>query len=387
MVRRIVVALLTCAAFAQSASAEPRVTYDVETAYDTNYFSDINRIAVLSLRTSIGVEGEIEREGTKFGYSFNHQEVRIPRYGFAKEHNSWVDVTLSRKISDRLEWSAQMRGTRSDAGDIFLKLPDETVGFRRLDHKFDVSSAARLDALGGKNTLTASYTSLMKGTARFRPAYFLPTRLEANEALLGLKATHIRALAGGEAGVTLAYNTSLIPNSQQDLYGRFPATNLRGSLAYGRKFGDKLALLMEAGLTTISGDEVGSQVKRTRPYLRAEAEWALNDRLSVGAAVSQDYALYDLDDALGEFQRRWKAVMKTRLTETLGFDLSVEKTHKEWIYYDNDSSERRLVATLALDTGKNRKLELEFSRLLHDEQDDTAAYRGSAVSSRFSGSF
>jgi hypothetical protein len=266
-------------------------------------------------------------------------------------------------------------------------LPDEAVGFRQLDHKLDVSTAAALDALGGKITLTASYTSLMKGIARFRPAYFLPTRLEANEALLGLKASHIRALAGGEIGVTVAYNTSLIPDGQQQLYGRFPATNLRGSLAYGRKFGNNLALLMEAGLTTILGDEVGSQVKRTRPYLRAEAEWAVNDRLSFGAAFSQDYALYDLDDALGEFQRRWKAVMKTKLTKSLGFDVSVERTRKEWIYYDDDSSERRLVATLALDTGKNSKLELEFSRLLHDEQDETAAYRGSAVSSRFSGSF
>ncbi|MGV1872770.1 hypothetical protein [Agrobacterium rosae] len=387
MVPRIVIALLVCGACAQNAGADPRVTYNAETNYDTNYFNDINKIAVLSLRTSIGVEGDIEREGTKFGYSFNHQEVRVPRYGFANEHNSWVNFTLSRKISDKLEWSAQMRGTRSDAGDIFLKLPDEVIGYRRLDHKFDVSTTATLEALGGKNTVTASYTSLMKGKLHFRPSYFLPARLEANEALLGLKVDHIRALAGGEVGVTVAYNTSLIPDSQQQLYGRFPATNLRGSLAYGRKFGNSLAVLMEAGLTTISGDEVGNQVKRTRPYLRAEAEWALNDRLSFGAAFSQDYALYDLDDALGEFQRRWKAVMKTKLTKTLDFDLSVERTHKEWIYYDDNSSERRLVATLALDTDKNRKLELEFSRLLHDEQDGTAAYRGSAISSRFSGSF
>lgn len=387
MVRRIVVALLVCGACAQSASAEPRVTYDAETTYDTNYFSDINKVAVLSLRTSIGIEGETEREGTKFGYSFNHQEVSVPRYGFAKEHNSWVNFTLSRKISDRLEWSAQMRGTRSDAGDIFLKLPDEVIGFRRLDHKLDVSTAATLEAFGGKNTFTASYTGLMKGTARFRPSYFLPARLEANEALLGLKANHIRALAGGEVGVTVAYNASLIPDSQQQIYERFPATNLRGSLAYGRKFGTNLAVLVEAGLTTISGDEVSNQVKRVRPYLRAEAEWAVNDRLSFGAAFSQDYALYDLDDPLGEFQRRWKAVMKTKLTKSLGFDLAVERTHKDWIFYDYDSSERRLVATLALDTGKDRKLELEFSRLLHDEHDETAAYRGSAISSRFSGRF
>ncbi|NTF08458.1 hypothetical protein G6L37_20015 [Agrobacterium rubi] len=387
MVFRVAIALLISGACAHGASAEPRVTYTAETSYDTNYFSDINRIAVLSLRSSIGVEGEVERDGTKFGYSLNHQEVSVPRYGFAKEHNSWVNVSLSRKISDRLEWSAQMRGTRSDAGDIFLKLPDQVVGYRRLDHKLDLSTTATLDAFGGKNTVTASYTNLMKGTARFRPGYFLPARLEANEALLGLKADHIRALAGGEAGVTLAYNTSLIPDSQQQRYDRFPATNLRGSLAYGRKFGDKLAILVEAGVTTIAGDEVSDKVRRVRPYLRAEAEVALTDRLSLGAGFSQNYALYDLDDPLGEFQRRWKAVMKTKLTKSLGFDLAVERTHKDWIFYDYDSSERRLVATLSLDTGKDRKLELEFSRLLHDEYDEAAAYHGSAISSRFSGSF
>ncbi len=387
MVLRIVVALLICGACTRIAAADPSFTYNTEAAYDTNYFGDTNKIAAFSLRTTLGVDGEIDRDGTKFGYSFNHQEVRVPRYGFANEHNSWVNFTLTKKLSDRLEWSAQMRGTRSDAGDIFLKLPDQIIGYRRLDHKLDLSTSATLEAFGGKNTLTASYIGLMKGKARFRPGYFLPARLEANEALLGLKAEHVRALGGGEVGATLAYNASLIPDSQQQIYERFPATNLRGSLAYGRKFGKSLAILMEAGLTTIAGDEIGDKVKRTRPYLRAEAEWALNDRLAFAAAFSQDYALYDLDDSLGEFQRRWKAVMKTKLTPKLGFDLSLERTHKDWIFYEYNSSERRLVATLAYDAGHDRKLEVEFSRLLHDEYDETAAYRGSTISTRFSGSF
>lgn len=385
MVPRLALALLMCSVCARTASGEPTVTYDAETSYDSNYFSDTSRVAAVSLRTGIGLEGEIEREGTKFGYSFHHQEVRVPKYRFADEHNSWMNVTLSRQISEKLEWSAQMRGTRSDAGDLFLKAGDDVIGFRRLDHKIDLSTAATLDAMGGKTTLSANYTSLMKGKARFPQA--ITARLEANEALLGLKASHIRALAGGEAGVTLAYNASLVPNRQQEVYERFPATNLRGSLAYGRKFGDRLAVLLEAGLTTIAGDEVSNQVRRTRPYLRAEAEWAINDRLSLGAAFSQDYALYDLDDPLGEFQRRWKAVIKTRPTTSVTFDLSVERSHKDWIFYDYDSSERRLVATLGLDAGRDRKIELEFARLLHDEQDDTAAYRGSSVSTRFSGSF
>jgi hypothetical protein len=384
---RSLVALLICVACAPSARAEPRITYDTETKYDTNYFGDTNTLPAFSLRTSLGLEGEVEREGTKFGYSFNHQEVRVPRYGFANEHNSSVSFSLSKKVSDRLEWNAQMRGTRSDAGDIFLKLPDEVIGYRRLDHKIDLSTSATLAAFGGKNTLSASYVSLMKGKALFRPSYFLPARLEANEALLGLKANHIRALAGGEVGLTLAYNTSLIPDGQQLKYERFPATNLRGSLAYARKFGDSLTILMEAGVTTIMGDEISNRVKRTHPYLRTEAEWELNDRLAFGAGFSQDYALYDLDDPIAEFERRWKLVMKTKLTDKLDFDVTLERSRKNWIYYDYHSSEKRLSASLTLDAGKDRKLELEFSRLLHTEYDETAAYRGSSISTRFSGAF
>jgi hypothetical protein len=387
MVVRLALALLMCSVCARAASGETTVTYEAETSYDTNYFGDTNRVAAMSLRTGLGFEGEIEREGTKFGYSFHHQEVFVPKYRFADEHNSWVNFSLSRQISEKLEWTAQMRGTRSDAGDIDYIDGGKTFGFRRLDHKIDLSTAATLDALGGKSTLTASYTNLMKGKARLPQGF--ETRIDANEALLGLKASHVRVLAGGEAGVTFAYNASLIPERQReaDLYLRFPATNMRGSLAYGRTFGDRLTVLMEAGLTTIAGDEVGNQVKRTRPYLRAEAEWKLNDRLSLGAAYSRDYALYDIDDPLGEYQRRWKAVIKTKPTKSLTFDLAVERSHKDWIFYDYNSGERRLVATLGLDAGHDRKIEIEFARLLHDELDTADAYRGSSVSTRFSGSF
>ncbi|MDT9096826.1 hypothetical protein RSW32_26220, partial [Escherichia coli] len=76
---------------------------------------------------------------------------------------------------------------------------------------------------------------------------------------------------------------------------------------------------------------------------------------------SQDYALFDPDDPIAEFHRRWQFVIKSRLTDRLGLDLSLRRVHKDWIYYNYDSSERRLVATLSFDTGKNSKLEVEFN--------------------------
>ena len=376
-----------CRGWAGEKADEHTITYKSGISYDSNYFADTNRLSAISLRAGFGLTGKIALEGAELRYSLEQEEVRLPRYRFANEHNTIASLGLTRRISEKLEWALELRGTRSDAGDIFLHLPEENIGYRQLDHKLEASSQLGILALGGKNKLTASLASLMKGEARFRPAYFIPTRLEANEALLSLKAEHERPIAGGEAGITIAYDRILVPEGQQEKYERFPAHTLRGSLAYGYRFSNRLAVLAEAGLTSISGDEISDKVKRTRPYLRAEAELKATDRIAFGVGFSQDYALFDPDDPIAEFHRRWQFVVKSRLAEKVGLDLALQQVHKDWIYYNYDTSERRLVATLSFDTGKNSKLEVEFNRLLHDERDTDLAYDGSSVTSRFSGTF
>ncbi|MCW8281987.1 MULTISPECIES: hypothetical protein [Agrobacterium] len=376
-----------CRGWAGEKADEHTITYKSGISYDSNYFADTNRLSAISLRAGFGLTGKVALEGAELRYSLEQEEVRLPRYRFANEHNTIASLGLTRRFSEKLEWALELRGTRSDAGDIFLHLPEENIGYRQLDHKLEASSQLGIVALGGKNKLTASLASLMKGEARFRPAYFIPTRLEANEALLSLKAEHERPLAGGEAGITIAYNRILVPEGQQEKYERFPAHTLRGSLAYGYRFSNRLAVLAEAGLTSISGDEISDKVKRTRPYLRAEAELKATDRIAFGVGFSQDYALFDPDDPIAEFHRRWQFVVKSRLAEKVGLDLALQQVHKDWIYYNYDTSERRLVATLSFDTGKNSKLEVEFNRLLHDERDTDLAYDGSSVTSRFSGTF
>ncbi len=376
-----------CRGWAGEKADEHTITYKSGISYDSNYFADTNRLSAISLRAGFGLTGKITLEGAELRYSLEQEEVRLPRYRFANEHNTIASLGLTRRFSEKLEWALELRGTRSDAGDIFLHLPEENIGYRQLDHKLEASSQLGIVALGGKNKLTASLASLMKGEARFRPAYFIPTRLEANEALLSLKAEHERPLAGGEAGITIAYDRILVPEGQQEKYERFPAQTLRGSLAYGYRFSNRLAVLAEAGLTSISGDEISDKVKRTRPYLRAEAELKATDSIAFGVGFSQDYALFDPDDPIAEFHRRWQFVVKSRLAEKVGLDLALQQVHKDWIYYNYDTSERRLVATLSFDTGKNSKLEVEFNRLLHDERDTDLAYDGSSVTSRFSGTF
>ncbi len=376
-----------CRGWAGEKADEHTITYKSGISYDSNYFADTNRLSAISLRAGFGLTGKIALEGAELRYSLEQEEVRLPRYRFANEHNTIASLGLTRRFSEKLEWALELRGTRSDAGDIFLHLPEENIGYRQLDHKLEASSQLGIVALGGKNKLTASLASLMKGEARFRPAYFIPTRLEANEALLSLKAEHERPLAGGEAGITIAYDRILVPEGQQEKYERFPAQTLRGSLAYGYRFSNRLAVLAEAGLTSISGDEISDKVKRTRPYLRAEAELKATDRIAFGVGFSQDYALFDPDDPIAEFHRRWQFVVKSRLAEKVGLDLALQQVHKDWIYYNYDTSKRRLVATLSFDTGKNSKLEVEFNRLLHDERDTDLAYDGSSVTSRFSGTF
>ncbi|MDS7595494.1 hypothetical protein [Agrobacterium tumefaciens] len=382
------VALVIGLACASSVRAEgPEFSYSSGATYDTNYFGDTNRLSAISLRAGLGMNGKVELEGAELRYSLDHEEVRVPRYLFANEHNTTATLGLTKRLSERLEWAAELRGTRSDSGDIFFHFPEQDIGYRQLDHKLEASSTVGVLALGGKTTLTAGLTSLMKGTARFKPAFFLPTRLEANEALLSLKAEHVRPLGGGEAGVTVAYDRILVPEGQQEKYERFEANTLRGSLAYGYKLADRLAFLAEAGLTRISGDELSDKIERTRPYLRAEAEWKASDSLAFGTGYSQDYALFDPDDPIGEFHRRWQLVMKSKLTDKVGLDLALRRVHKDWMYYNYDITERRLVATLSLETGKSSRLEVEFDRLLHGERDDELSYRGSAVTSRFTGTF
>lgn len=376
-----------CRGWAGEKADEHTIIYKSGISYDSNYFADTNRLSAISLRAGFGLTGKIALEGAELRYSLEQEEVRLPRYRFANEHNTIASLGLTRRFSEKLEWALELRGTRSDAGDIFLHLPEENIGYRQLDHKLEASSQLGILALGGKNKLTASLASLMKGEARFRPAYFIPTRLEANEALLSLKAEHERPLAGGEAGITIAYDRILVPEGQQEKYERFPAHTLRGSLAYGYRFSNRLAVLAEAGLTSISEDEISDKVKRTRPYLRAEAELKATDRIAFGVGFSQDYALFDPDDPIAEFHRRWQFVVKSRLAEKVGLDLALQQVHKDWIYYNYDTSERRLVVTLSFDTGKNSKLEVEFNRLLHDERDTDLAYDGSSVTSRFSGTF
>lgn len=376
-----------CRGWAGEKADEHTIIYKSGISYDRNYFADTNRLSAISLRAGFGLTGKIALEGAELRYSLEQEEVRLPRYRFANEHNTIASLGVTRRFSEKLEWALELRGTRSDAGDIFLHLPEENIGYRQLDHKLEASSQLGILALGGKNKLTASLASLMKGEARFRPAYFIPTRLEANEALLSLKAEHERPLAGGEAGITIAYDRILVPEGQREKYERFPAQTLRGSLAYGYRFSNRLAVLAEAGLTSISGDEISDKVKRTRPYLRAEAELKATDSIAFGVGFSQDYALFDPDDPIAEFHRRWQFVVKSRLAEKVGLDLALQQVHKDWIYYNYDTSERRLVATLSFDTGKNSKLEVEFNRLLHDERDTDLAYDGSSVTSRFSGTF
>lgn len=380
---------LACASGVRAGESadEHTFTYKSGVAYDTNYFADTNRLSAISLRAGFGLNGKVALDGAELRYALEHEEVRLPRYSFANEHNTIASLGLTRRFSEKLEWAIELRGTRSDAGDIFVHLPEEDIGYRRLDHKLEASSQLGILALGGKNTLTASLASLMKGKARFRPAYFLPTRLEANEALLSLKAEHERPLGGGEAGLTLAYDRIVVPESQQEKYERFEANTLRGSLAYGYRFSNRFAVLAEAGLTTISGDEISDKVKRTRPYLRTEAEVKATDRITFGAGFSQDYALFDPDDPIAEFHRRWQLVMKSKLTDKVGLNLALQRVHKDWIYYNYDTSERRLVATLSIDTGKSSKLEVEFNRLLHGERDTDFSYSGSSVTSRFTGTF
>ncbi|MGG2474689.1 hypothetical protein ACNVD4_04915, partial [Rhizobium sp. BR5] len=81
---------LACAAGARAGenADEHNVTYKTGIAYDSNYFADTNRLRAISLRAGLGLNGKIVLEGTELRYSLEHEEVRLPRYSFANEHNT-----------------------------------------------------------------------------------------------------------------------------------------------------------------------------------------------------------------------------------------------------------------------------------------------------------
>ena len=180
--------------------------------------------------------------------------------------------------------------------------------------------------------------------------------------------------------------TNSIPADERKIFERFPATTLRGSLAYGRAFGP-VTLMAEAGLERITSDALGTSVDPVRPYLKAELAVRLARETVLKATFLRDIQLADIDDPLGEDVRTIGLSLETALTEKLKFALGYEEARSDWLYYDYRTRTRSAKATLTYAFAKSTVVTLEYSRLLRHEADPAADFNVDGLAARLSGTF
>ncbi|MBP1848983.1 hypothetical protein [Rhizobium halophytocola] len=368
-------------------AAETVVDYKGEQGYHSNLFDGPERLDGYVFVGEVALRGTQSFDGGTASLRLSHLERRMPRYRFADTHETVAELGLAVDATETTQWTIELRGSRSETGDLLALVSTVPLGYRNTSYRLQGGAGVTTTQFGGSTSLTAKLSGERNGKVDFKPDLLLPARLDADEALLDVMGKHVVALLGGEAGVAINYRRLFVPEDQRDLYLRYPASALRGTIAYGREVGHGITALVEFGATALAGPDVGASLHRARPYLRTEVEWQMADWLALGASYRQDYALSDVDDPIGEFVRQTQVLVRTKPAEGIGFDLALEQLRRDWIYYDYASKDRYLTATLTFDVGHERKLALEYVRRLHTEADAAEDYDDTSVVTRLSGSF
>lgn len=374
-------------ASAAKAIAEPAFDYSLRAGHDSNLFSDTNKLSANFIEAEAKLRGTIDIEGGQFSYGLWHREKRLSQYTFGNERATGLSLGYKTKLSDTVEFAIEGGVSRNARGDVFLAVPGTIIGYRMTDWNYTLGSSLAAQMWGGKTTLSLGVNKLDRGKAHFTTDLLLPTKLEANVTAFEASLNHIRPAFSGELGATVNYRSTFIPSSEQMLLGRLPASMLRGSIAYGRKLGDAITLIAEFGATGIMGDDLGSEVKRVRPYVHTSVEWNATERLALGVGYDQDYAITDIDDPLGEYIGTLKFAAGLKITPTLNAKLAYEIASSEWMYYVYNTRTRRLTGTLSYAFAKDHKLEFEYRRIDRSETDPAQKYSGNQYLARIGGTF
>ncbi|SMF06541.1 hypothetical protein QTA58_14875 [Neorhizobium sp. CSC1952] len=370
-----------------AAAADTFFDYSLRVGHNSNLFEDANDLGGGFAQAEAKLRGSFDIEGSGITYALWHREKRLERYDFGNEHVTGMTLGHKMKLADTVEWTVEAGIQRKAAGDVFLAVPGTVIGYRMTDMTYEMASSLAAQFLGGQNTLKAGVSHLDRGKARFTTDLLLPTKLEADVTALDLTASHIRPGLDGEIGFTLAYRSTFIPDSEQETLLRFPASTLRGSVAYGRKIGETMTMIAEIGGATIMADDLGDDVKRLRPYLRSSLEWKPTESLGFGIGYDQDYAIADIDDPQAEFIQTWKFAASAKLLPKIEAKVTYEIASSEWIYYLYDSETRRFAGTLTFDIGKDHKLEIGYRHVDRREKDPAENYDGHEYFASMSGTF
>ncbi len=361
--------------------------YALRGGYDTNLFGDTSKLRGTFLEEEAKLRGSVDLEGGELSYGLWHRERQVEHYSFGNEHVTGASLGFKTKLGDRTDFSIEGGISRDATGDVLIAVPGSVIGYRSTDMNYSLASSLSSEFLGGKNTLTASVEDKNRGKAKFTTDLLLPGKVEADVTALDVTASHIRPALSGEVGFTLAYRQTFVPSSEQMTLLRFPASSLRGSIAYGRKLGENVAVIAEGGITGISADQLGSDVRQVRPYLRASLEWQATNRLQLAIGYDRDFAITDLDDPLGEYIGTLKLAAGLKLTDSLDAKLVYELASSDWLYYVYNTRTRRLTGTLTWQFAKDHKLEFEYRRVDRDETDPAQNFTGNQYFTRVSGTF
>ncbi|UDF28218.1 UNVERIFIED_ORG: outer membrane beta-barrel protein [Roseateles sp. XES5] len=379
-----------CVAFALAihnpAKADSTIDYSAGGGWTSNIFKDPTQLRASFSEVKLGLRGSFDLEDSQFAYGLTVSGRRVPRYRFVDERKVGLEAGYIVDLSETIKLTLKGGIEHRRDGDLFLALPGLTIGYRKEDIAAAASAGITVEQGGGKSHATIALANLNRGEADFTLAGLPRTKLEAGNRLLDLTGGHIRPLLGGEVGVTLQYRTNHIPADEQALE-RFPARTLRGSLAYGRAFGNGITLMAEAGIVRVASSELGKSVDPTRPFLKAELAWQLPADTVFKATLSRDIQLADIDDPLGEDVRTVGLSLEKALTEKLKLALAFEQAYSDWLYYDYRTRTTSTAATLSYTLAKGAALALEYSHLVRRETDKAADFKVDGLAARFSGSF
>lgn len=388
---RPILPLVLCIAWisgSQVASADgPTFDYALRTGYDSNLFSDPNKLHGSFAEAEAKMRGAIDLGGPSVSYSIWHRERRLSDYRFGNEQATGGSLGVKGKLSDKVEFSLEGALSSLKSGDVLAAAGDTVIGYHSTDMNYSLASGLAAEMLGGKSTFQAAVNRIDRGKADFTTDLLLPSKIKADETTLNLSTSHIRPAFSGELGATLAFRSTFVPGSERETLQRFPASTLRGSLAYGRQLGSNATLVVEGGAIGIMSDYLGSGVERVRPYVHTALEWKLTDRLGLGVGYDRDLAITDLDDPLGEYISTIKFAAALKMSERLDAKLAYEIATSDWFYYIYDTRTRRFTGTLAYALAKNHKLELEYRHVDRSEKDPAQDFTGSQYMARISGSF
>lgn len=382
---------MVCAAFAlgicNPANAGSTIDYSVGSGRTSNIFKEPTPLRAAFNEARLGLRGSFALEGSEVAYGVTVSGRRFPRYRFADEHKAGLEVGSVSKIGEAVTLTLKGAIEQRRDGDLFLDLPGLTIGYRKADIAAAASAGITVEHGGGKSHAAIALSNLNRGAAAFTLAGLPRVELEADNRLLDLTGGHIRPLLGGEVGATLQYRTNHVPADDRIRFERFPARTLRGSLAYGRAFGNGVTLLAEAGLVRVAGAELGTSVDPTRPFLKAELAWQLPADTVFRATLARDIRLADIDDPIGEDIRTVTLSLEKALTEKLTLALAYEQANSDWLYYDYRTRTASTTATLTYTLAKGAALALEYSHLRRRETDEAADFRVEGLAMRFSGAF